>query len=199
VRLFVAVNPADAERQRLFDAIAPLRAGTFPFRWVMPESIHITLRFLGSADRDMVDRVGEALDRIGGEHAPVTVRLQGVGAFPSLRRPRVLWFGADGGPALLALQAAVERAVAALGFEPESREWTPHLTLARSKSRVRPASFSGLAAIAGAVEYRSVLNVASVDLMHSHIGPGGARYERIVQAPLRGTGRGTAKHEAAES
>jgi len=193
VRLFVAINPELAERQRLFEATAPLRSGGYPFRWVLPESLHMTLRFLGSTDGDRLDRIRAALLEVAREHGQTSVRLHGVGAFPNLRRPRVLWFGADGGPALRTLQADVERAVEALGFEPEGRAWSPHLTLARAQSKVGPASFSGLGAIADAVEYESTMHVRTVDLMRSHIGPGGARYERILQAPLRGTERGTSR------
>lgn len=197
MRLFVAINPEPAERQRLFEATEPLRSGDYPFRWVLPESMHITLRFLGSTGGDRVDRIRAALQEVAREHRQISVRLHGVGAFPNLRRPRVLWFGADGGSDLLALQADVERAVAALGFEAEGRAWSPHLTLARAQSKVRPASFSGLAAIADAVEYESVLQVRTVDLMRSHTGPGGARYERILQASLRGTERGTSRTQEA--
>jgi 2'-5' RNA ligase len=110
----------------------------------------------------------------------------GVGAFPQLRRPRVIWVGVDGGDALLALQADVERSLEPLGFEREQRAWSPHLTLGRAEPHTRQTSFAGLAALADSVTYEATVDVESVDLMRSHVGRGGARYERIAGPRLRG-------------
>lgn len=186
MRLFVAVNVPEAERQRLFDLTSPLRSGRYPFRWVMPESMHVTLCFLGQVIESDVARIRDTLAVVAGRHARLSMAVGGVGAFPQLRRPRVIWVGVDGGDALLALQADVERSLEPLGFEREQRAWSPHLTLGRAEPHTRQTSFAGLAALADSVTYEATVDVESVDLMRSHVGRGGARYERIAGPRLRG-------------
>lgn len=185
MRLFVAVNlPAD-DRQRLFDATAGLRAGSYPFRWALPEAVHLTLEFLGSVAEPAVPAIREVLAAVAGRHATFELGIGGVDAFPDLRRPRVIWVGADGGTTLLELQADLVESMEPLGFEPEKRKWSPHITIGRARPNARRTDFTGLGAVAGAIDYEATVPVESVDLMRSHLGPGGARYERVQQAALR--------------
>lgn len=199
MRLFVAVNLPAAERQRLFEETSALRTGRFPVRWVLPESMHVTLIFLGHVAEEVVAPIREALARAAGRHDRFAMKLGGVGAFPNLRRPRVLWVGGDGGQTMLDVQTALVRELEPLGFEPERRAWSPHLTLGRAEKNARTAAFNGLAAIAAAVTYGTEVAVETVDLMRSHPGRGGAHYERIGSAALRGGSRDTKeRQEAAE-
>jgi 2'-5' RNA ligase len=185
VRLFVAVNLPAAERQRLFEETSPLRTGRFPVRWVLPESMHVTLSFLGRVAEEMVSPIREALERATGRYERLVMKVGGVGAFPNLRRPRVLWIGAHGGQTMLDAQADVVHELEPLGFEPEKRAWSPHLTLGRAEKNARATSFNGIAAIATAVMYETEVEVETIDLMRSHLGRGGARYEMIAAAALR--------------
>jgi 2'-5' RNA ligase len=199
VRLFVAVNLPVAERQRLFEETSVLRNGRFPVRWVLPESMHVTLAFLGHVEEDAVASILEAVERTAGRHEQFTLKLGGVGAFPNLRRPRVLWVGADVGQTMLEAQTAVVRELEPLGFEPERRGWSPHVTLGRADKNARTGAFNGLAAIAAAVTYETEVAVETVDLMRSLPGRGGAHYERIGSGALRGGSRDTMeRQEAAE-
>lgn len=176
MRLFVAVNLPDAVRERAWRASAPLRDRAFPVRWVGEEGLHLTLRFLGSVEREGASDVSAALEGAARGIGPLELRLGGVGAFPSLRDPRVLWLGVEGPPGLAALREAVEGAVAALGFGREEREFHPHVTLGRVRRGARRGALEGLAAAAGRVRPDAACTIDSVELMESETGPGGARY-----------------------
>lgn len=127
MRLFVAIDLPDDIRQ----SAADICRGVHGVRWLPPEQLHLTLRFIGEVD----DAVNAAIRRGLAAIAlpPFPVSLQGVGCFPSPRRPRVLWVGLSGGTPLMQLQHDVETAVVAAGLPPEERPFSPHITLARLK------------------------------------------------------------------
>lgn len=184
MRLFFAVNlPAD-ERDRLYGAVAPLRAAGLPVRWVPPENLHVTLWFLGTVPQPRVAAVREAGARAAAGVGAFDLRLEGVGAFPNARRPRVIWIGVADAEPLRRLHAALGRALAPLGFAPEDRPFQPHVTLGRVRDNARPADLARFGELAGAVAYAGAFPVHSLDLMRSELSPQGARYERIGAAPL---------------
>lgn len=176
MRLFVAVNLPDGVRKRAWRASAPLREPGFPVKWVGEEGLHLTLRFLGSVERGGASEVSAALEGAARGSGPLDLRLGGVGAFPSLRDPRVLWLGVEGPPELTALREAVEGAMAALGFGHEEREFHPHVTLGRVRRGAQRGALEGLAAAAGRVRLDAACRIDSVELMESVTGPEGARY-----------------------
>ncbi len=184
MRLFFAINLPAEEQDRLHRATARLRAADLPVRWVPPQNLHVTLRFLGSVAGQLVAGVQEAGARAAAGIAPFDTRLGGIGAFPNTRRPRVIWVGVQKAEPLLELHAALEQALAPLGFAPEDRAFQPHITLGRVRDGARPAELARFGELAESVDYTGVLPVRSLDLMRSELGPGGARYERIGAAPL---------------
>jgi 2'-5' RNA ligase len=190
VRLFVAVNLPAAERRAAYEAAAPLRAARLPVKWVDEDSIHVTLRFLGEVDAARVTPIGEALAAAVRAARPFGVGLGGVGAFPSLARPRVVWIGVERHPALELLANDVEKALMALDFEPELRPFHPHLTLGRAERSARPAALSAFEHIAATIAYQGSTMVESVDLMQSVLGPKGASYTVLSRAALSGAGGG---------
>ncbi len=112
-------------------------------RWVLPQSIHLTLRFIGETDPVIVPALLDALRKRVGEIKPFKASVAGAGAFPGIRNPRVIWVGTDNGSQekMEALHRAVEDAVTSLGFPGEERQFTSHITLGRV---VNSAGFSGL-------------------------------------------------------
>jgi RNA 2',3'-cyclic 3'-phosphodiesterase len=130
MRLFIAVDLPEEVRDVLRQGLGPLKRDQPPARWVRPEGMHITLKFLGEQPQDLVERldagVGGALSGL----SPVTIRLGGGGYFPRDRRPRVAWVGGQAA-GLDAWARAVEDATAALGVDREARAFSLHLTLAR--------------------------------------------------------------------
>jgi 2'-5' RNA ligase len=190
VRLFVAVNLPAGERRAAYEAAAPLRAARLPVKWVGEDSIHVTLRFLGEVEAAQVTPIGEALAAAVRAARPFGVGLGGVGAFPSLARPRVVWIGVERHPALELLANDVEKALMELDFEPELRPFHPHLTLGRAERSARPAAFAAFEPLAATIVWQGSTMVESVDLMQSVLGQRGATYTVLSRASLSGTGGG---------
>ena len=180
MRLFVGIGLPDAVRQHL----ARLGAGVPGARWVAPENMHITLRFIGDVppagreiDAEDVDAALAAVDQ-----APFALHLEGVGNFGTKRKARNLWGGVAASPALVHLRDKVESAIVRAGFGPEGRKFTPHVTLARLKG-------APMGRVATFVEAHGALHTApfTVDhftLFESIRGHGGAVYRAIAEYPL---------------
>jgi 2'-5' RNA ligase len=131
MRLFVALNLPKKERDRIHRAARTLRDQGLPVRWIDAEQYHLTLKFLGEVRSDRVERIEAILDRVATGSPPFSVDLTGFGAFPTVRRPRVLWLGVEPTPALRCLKQDVEWALSDAGFDRETRAFHPHLTLGR--------------------------------------------------------------------
>ena len=132
MRTFIAVDldsPLKDELKALVRGLAPLAANV---RWVQAGGMHLTLKFLGETTDDKAAAVAAALQAIVAGRPRFMMRLVGMGVFPPGRRlPRVVWVGVESGPQLPAVQKEIESAASGLGFEPEQREFLPHLTLGR--------------------------------------------------------------------
>jgi 2'-5' RNA ligase len=183
VRAFVAVFPplrirvAAASEAR--EIVRRLGGADDRVRWTKPENVHLTLKFLGDIREEALEQVRAALEKVCSEHAPFGVELTGLGAFPSARRARVLWMGVGAGfEELRSLASDLDAALVTLGFEPEERPYTPHLTLGRIRGR--PASFD-LPPEAGG----SRVPVRRVELVESTLAPEGAAYETVGAFALR--------------
>jgi 2'-5' RNA ligase len=157
-------------------------------RWVRPEGIHLTLKFLGETPRDRVASIVEALSASTTGVAPHELSLGKLGTFGSRNAPRVLWVDLEGDlEPLLRLQEQVERALTPLGFPAENRRFSPHLTLARVRPEDARAVAEPLASAITAVTAPSTrIEVRELSLMLSKLGPGGAVYTRLEAFPLAG-------------
>src|SRR5439155_419839 len=137
VRCFVALDLPDDVRAALERTQASLRreAPRADLRWVAPAGLHVTLKFLGEVPEAALAPVADAVRTTAAAHAGITLALAGLGGFPSLARPRVLWAGIPTGVAEVGrLAAALERVLEPLGFPPESRPFRSHVTIARVRS-----------------------------------------------------------------
>lgn len=182
MRLFVALNPTDAARRDWAAAIEPLHRYRWPVRWVAPEALHLTLHFFGHVDTARVAGIRAALTAAAALHEPFDLRVRRLGAFPSAARARVIWLAVEPDAHLLALQRDVAQALAAAGYPPEKRGFSPHITIARAKGD--SARIAGMEEAMRGFHHDSVVPIRTVDLMKSTPGPGGARYERIAAAEL---------------
>jgi 2'-5' RNA ligase len=179
MRLFAAITVPARERKRLYTASAPLREAGLPVRWVEVEALHLTLKFLGEVPKDRVDRVRAALATVATKSKPFEVKLGGFGAFPSLRKPRVIWAGAYASPELRCLKHDLEWEFAALGYAREARAFHPHLTLGRARPEAAAGDFRDLEELVEPLKYEGALTVHSVVLLRSTLGPLGASYDTI--------------------
>jgi len=185
MRLFIALNLPKKERQRIDRAARPLREEELPVRWVDLDNFHVTLKFLGNVRASQVEAIQETLDRVGGATAPFDARVTGFGAFPTIRRPSVLWAGVEATPELRCLKQDVEWGLSELGFEKETRAFHPHLTLGRA-SAGGAGRFRGLDELVASMEVDAGFVVRSVDLMRSRTGRGGPEYSLLHKARLTG-------------
>lgn len=184
LRLFYAIWPPDAVRQRLWRSLAPLRETLPSVRWIPPERLHITLRFMGDVPPQHLPRLVRAADTLEGV-APFEVGLSGTGTFPKRGPARVYWVGVRGRP-LPVLRESLDRALVGEGVPREDRTFKPHLTVGRA-SRVRSGR-SG-ARVGEAVALPDLaFAVAAIHLVRSDLLPGGPRYSNVHRAGLGPTG-----------
>jgi 2'-5' RNA ligase len=181
MRLFAAVNLPGELRQAIHAAAAPLRGPNLPVKWVDPDGVHLTLKFLGNVAADRLPEISAALDRACAGMRGFPVALGGFGAFPSAACARVIWLGCEAAPPLELLQHAVEREYAALGFAVEGRPFRPHLTLGRARAR---GGVRGLETLLETTAFEGHWAVTAADLMESTLTRSGARYTPRHHVPL---------------
>jgi 2'-5' RNA ligase len=134
VRTFIAIELPAEVREDLGALVERLRASGARLTWVRPEAMHLTLRFLGDVEPEPLERLREILAEAYAAQSRFELSVRGLGAFPNIRRPSVLWAGvASSDDALARVQQAAERAAQAIGLPPETKAFHPHLTLARVK------------------------------------------------------------------
>jgi len=130
MRLFIALDIDDAIRKRIVRFVEGVQAFAPDARWVKPESMHVTLKFIGEQPEDALAAIKQALSQI--EASAITTDFRAYGFFPTPKSARVFWVGMEAGPELATLAAAVDQKLSALGIPKEERAFSPHLTLARS-------------------------------------------------------------------
>ena len=180
IRSFVAVSISDGARRQIAELLGGLRrdAGT-AVRWVRPELMHMTLAFLGEVSPDFLELAKRGLADVAPNHGPFSMQLRGLGAFPSSSRARVVWIGTDQGkPEVCALQNDVVKALSSVGYQPERRPFSPHMTIGRLRM---PDDVSR--AVAVQFESESFM-IDRVVLFRSVLGPAGPAYSVLAEFPL---------------
>ena len=184
IRSFIAVKIPSGSEDRLRAAEEQLRAAEASVKWVDPDSFHITLRFLGEVEEARLSALwGSVYQSLDGSLS-FTMRFLGVGAFPNIKRPRVIWAGVtEGAEEMRELAARVEQACAGHGFEAEERPFRAHLTLGRVR---RPESNVKLAAAMAELSDAELgeVHVDRVVLMKSELTRSGAVYHILEERPL---------------
>ncbi|MBI3866599.1 MAG: RNA 2',3'-cyclic phosphodiesterase [Planctomycetia bacterium] len=182
LRTFIAVDAAPTPAlRRLHDRLSELGDR---FRPVSLANLHITLRFLGDTAPSQLAPIGELVRQAVELRDAFHVRLKGLGAFPHARRPSVVWLGLDQAEPLCQIAADLDRVLSTLGFLPEQRPFTPHLTLLRIKSRP-PESLHSLLEKEADTDF-GMIEVNRVHFYQSELGRNGSKYTRLSTATLRG-------------
>jgi RNA 2',3'-cyclic 3'-phosphodiesterase len=189
LRTFIAVELDEALRSAIgrvqgkLKRVAP-RGGV---KWVAPDNIHLTLKFLGDTPRSRIPQVEAALQTACAACAPFEFSVEGRGCFPNFHRPRVIWVAVrDKGQLLARLQRDVERYVAPLGWPTEERSFSPHLTVgrvAKGADRATEAEI-GQSVERSVVEQIGVQRVTGISLIQSDLLPAGPVYSRLLVVPL---------------
>lgn len=201
IRTFLAVELGDELRSQITLVQQDLRqrlghesSKDIRITWVQPSSIHLTMKFLGDTDEYLIESLREAVERTISSHGAVHIPIERLGVFPRLQQPRVLWVGpseqweqCDDAKRLAALHRAVEDCCQSVGFAPEGRPLSPHLTLARVKEGERHVGQA--LAKSGAMDRPislGLLAVESIVLMKSELRPTGSLYTKLWEVRVGG-------------
>ena len=181
IRTFIALELPPAVISLLHKVQQDLKRMNIWARWVRPENIHITLKFLGDINPGDIDKIGAAMTAAAIEFPPVTLTVRGIGVFPGIKRPRVIWVGLGGDiRSLLSLQSRLEQELAGAGFPKDKRSFKAHLTLGRIKQAVNPATIRQMITdYAGLSSDEFTFN--QVVLVKSDLKPTGAVYSKLKQ------------------
>ena len=189
IRTFIAIELEPAVITKIANAVEQLKTQIAGIRWTLPANFHFTFKFLGDIEQSQVDSVANALQREVHPFSRFTINAKGLGVFPGPRRPRILWVGLTG-IELARLAAKVESALEPLGFAPEQRSFTPHLTIGRWRQFDRaPDSLRQELERWKDFEFGGS-SVDEVSLFQSVLKPAGAIYSRLKVVKLKNDGPG---------
>jgi RNA 2',3'-cyclic 3'-phosphodiesterase len=183
MRLFVALDLPESARTNLSEMVARLKSEHTKsegakVRWSRPESLHITLKFIGHVDPAKLGSIRTALSTVHSPE-PIEMNIRGVGFFPNERQPRVAWCGVEASPNLAQLAADTGRSLESLGILPESRPYVPHLTLARFSSPDELEKLISAASDLKSYEFGSA-SESEFHLYESILKPSGSEYKRLA-------------------
>jgi len=189
VRAFIAIELPNSVKSTLSQLQDNLKQSDHaPVKWVDPESIHLTLKFLGNIAAGTIPQLTKAISEAARGIAPFRLDLGELGVFPNLRAPRVVWVGLGGEIATLSvIQENIESALIPLGFSPERRAFSPHLTLGRVRERASPEERRRLGEAVSSLKIGAKLSftVDALNLMRSRLTREGAFYSRLSSVALQ--------------
>jgi len=184
IRTFIAIELPDkiqSDIRQLKHSFLPYR---FDIRWVKPLNMHLTIKFLGDVDPADLDTIGKLLSDIAGNFPRFDLIPRGLGVFPSLKRPRVIWIGIAGQTDVLgSIQQSVNGGLNEIGFTTEKRPFRGHLTFGRIKSRVDQDRL--LDALHAQQKFVSkAFTVENLVMFKSELTPSGPIYTKLYEVPL---------------
>jgi len=177
MRLFVALEIPSTIREKLGELVKALRAVSPQTRWVRPENLHVTLKFIGEVPETKLAAIRTALAQVHSDR-PVMLDFRGLGFFPNEKHPRVFWAGIEASPNLKLLAADIERAMETLGIAREQRPFSPHLTLARFEPPRLPENLRAAIQENARRDFGS-LQTNQFHLIESKLKPSGAEYTTV--------------------
>jgi len=189
IRAFVALELSEEVKRTLKTLQGKLKpAAPAPVKWTDPEGTHLTLAFLGNIDAGIVSNISKAIESASRLIKPFRLRVSGLGVFPNPSRVRVVWVGLNGDLDILGrLQKNIETALEPLGYKPEARAFTPHLTLGRVRDDARPDERQALAKIIADTKDNIdiTFDIKAVHLFRSQLKPTGAVYSKLATVELK--------------
>jgi len=187
IRTFVAVEIEHAIRTRTRQLVQTLSNSPAKVKWVEPENLHLTLKFLGEVSHGLIADVCRKVEKAAAQVEPFTLEVCGLGAFPNPARPRVIWLGSrTGAEQMVLLYDRIEAALAELGFPRENRRFQVHLTIGRPRSGGQTLNHLGTLLKQHADFHAGQMSVEHVTVFGSTLTPNGPIYDVLGQAPLGG-------------
>lgn len=190
VRAFIAVDLPPDLQERLAQVSTDLRdqMGNVPIRWVPAKNMHLTLKFLGDVSLNNLTVLNDIIRAEAVDREEMVISLGGVGAFPKMRHPRVIWVGVEAPEELNSLQRGIDKQTARIGYARERRAFSPHITLGRVSRNATPdeVRIIGDVLCNQKIGFLGVARIREVHLYRSDLKAGGAVYSRLFSAPCAG-------------
>jgi len=191
LRAFIAIEFPDSLLANIEKQTARLRGplGDELVRWVPTQNLHLTLKFIGNVAKSQVDFLKQLVSQITEKHSRFDLQIAGSGSFPNAKRPRILWARIQAPAELASLQKSIEDGASRLGYEKESRAFSPHLTLGRIRQNVSAAELQKIRNILESTQigYIGNAHIDSVYLFQSELHPRGSIYTKLFSAKLKET------------
>lgn len=183
VRSFIALELTPEIQKELARIQNELKKSAADVKWVKPDGIHLTLKFLGNVSLNLIEEIKKIIDRMAGEHKRFELKIGGLSAFPNIEHPRVIWVGIElGFDKSAQLTKELEKYLIKLGFLPEKRPFKPHLTLGRVRSPRNRTQLKEL--LQSTTLLSKTIQVEKLVLFKSTLTPQGAIYEPLHEAKL---------------
>jgi RNA 2',3'-cyclic 3'-phosphodiesterase len=183
IRTFIALPTVPEIQNQIATIQAELKGSQADVKWDSPDKFHITLKFLGDVESSQIDQISSSITSLVKAATPFEVIYHGVGAFPNLHNPRVIWIGITPQPVLIELQTKLESACVELGFPPEERPFHPHITLGRVKGN---RNIDCLTEATKTCTFEPMkMHCPEVVLMKSDLRPGGSIYTILDSFPFQ--------------
>ena len=183
-RCFIALDISDALKKKIERVREKIFLTDLGIRWVRPENLHLTLKFLGDVKLDKIDEIIEAIRSLELPEDTLHLQFNMMGVFPDLKHPRIIWLGSDENPALTRLASDLENSLAKMGFSKEKREFKSHLTIGRVKPK-HDAKGIAEAVNTAADKIASEEVIKLITLYKSRLSSEGPQYEVLHQRHFR--------------
>jgi len=184
LRTFIAIDIPGNILSEIRELQEGIKDYGFKIRWVRPESIHLTLKFLGDIKAVKINEIAEAISKTVVRYTPISLQAKGVGVFPGIKRPQVLWVGLAGQlEPLVSLQKTLDENLETIGFPMEKRPFKGHLTMGRMKAKIDVKKFGDVLMTFRSFESEA-FTADKIILYKSELKPSGAVYTELASASL---------------
>lgn len=189
VRAFIALEIPPLIQESIEKQTARLRheLGNDHVRWVPTHNLHLTLKFLGDVATSHMDFIKSMLNQIAETHTAFDLQIGGIGSFPNLKQPRIIWVGIYAPAGLVPLQKSIEERIVRLGYEKEERPFSPHLTLGRIRQKLTALETKKISNTLSTIQLGKIgiARVNSLHLYQSDLNSEGSLYTKLFSTPLR--------------
>ena len=189
LRAFIAIEVPSELQRAIADSTAALKSALPKplIRWVIPQNVHLTLKFLGDVSPASLEKLAETLKLEVCTYSMFALSVGGLGAFPTPRRPRVIWIGLETPPVMQALWRAVETVAARLGYTPEERPFSAHLTIGRVGQNISASDVQRIRSMLESTKIGTLgtFHAQALHIYKSDLLPGGSVYTHLYTLPLK--------------
>ena len=183
LRCFISIELPEELKKNIYGYIEKLKAAGADVKWIPPENLHLTLKFLGDTTEELLKSINERLIPLSKSYDKFSLQISGAGAFPNIKYPRIIWLGVRDSEEIIKLQHDIDESMAGLGFEKDDKQFTPHLTIGRVISlRNKDALIKELATLKDMGFGK--IGVDNITMMKSELKPGGAEYFKLSEISI---------------